>query len=71
VAQMPGISIPITTSPAELIRMIRIIAKHLTALADELETPDMIIKGEDDLTDEQVTELKQRFLSYYPPRSSQ
>jgi hypothetical protein len=57
----PTVTVHITPDTSQLAHTARIIAKHLTALADELEAPDGIITFDGDLSDEQVAEAKARF----------
>lgn len=57
----PLASIDITLGTARLVSQLRIIARHVTALADELEAPDGLITFDGKLTEEQVAEIKARF----------
>jgi len=60
---MADMKINVTTDTTrQLIRSARIIAKHLTALADELEVPDGIIgSGDRILTEEEAEKVKADF----------
>lgn len=56
----PSVTLAIATDTSSVVRTARIIAKHLTALADELEVPSAIIKFDGELTREQVDEIRER-----------
>ncbi len=62
--KLTGITIPVKADYAELTRTLRIIAKHFTALADELEAPDGLITVRDD-TDEEAAEFRERWKAQY------
>lgn len=60
-AEKPRITIPVTIDASQAVRVARIIAKHLTALADELDAPDVIFQFPSEMTAEQATEFRKRF----------
>lgn len=60
-ARASRIEIPIALDARGVVRTARIIAKHLTALADELEAPDMIVTVPGEMTAEQAAEIRKRF----------
>lgn len=62
---MAEMKINFTAGTGQITRTARIIAKHLTALADELEAPDAVILMPADLTEEQVAEFGERFRAHY------
>lgn len=51
---MAEMKIDVTADTGQIVQKARIIAKHLTALADELEAPDSIITVPGELTEEQA-----------------
>jgi hypothetical protein len=57
-ATAPEIKVPVIPDASGIVRTARIIARHLTALADELEAPDAIIPFSGELTPEQLAEFK-------------
>lgn len=60
-AHQPSVTVAVKADTSQLARTARIIAKHLAALADELEAPDGIITFDGEMTAEQVAEAKVRF----------
>ena len=65
-AAAPEIKLAITADTSGVVRAARVIAKHMTALADELEAPDMIITFPGTLTPEQAAEFRERFKAEWP-----
>jgi hypothetical protein len=48
----PSVTVAVKADTSQLAATARIIAKHLSAMADELEAPDGIIHFSGDLTDD-------------------
>ena len=64
-AEMHSITIQVKPDTSGIARAARTIAKHLTAMADELEQPDALIKFKDPLTPEQVEDVRRRFTAHF------
>jgi transcription initiation factor TFIIIB Brf1 subunit/transcription initiation factor TFIIB len=64
-AEQSTITVAVKADTSSVARTARIIARHLTAMADELEQPDYLVKFPEPLTADQVAEFKARFRSHF------
>jgi hypothetical protein len=66
VTNAPTMVISVKADTAGLTRTLRIIAKHFTALADELEQPSGIIKFDGNLSEQDAADIRTRWDAQQP-----
>ncbi len=59
------VTIAVKADTSSIARTARIIARHLAAMADELEQPDYLVRFDEPLTADQVAEFPARFRSHF------
>jgi hypothetical protein len=60
-----NVTIAVKADTSSIARAARIIAKHLTAMADELEQPDYLVKFDKPLSADQVGAFKDSFRRHF------
>ncbi len=66
-AHSSQVTVAVKADTSSISRAARIIARHLAAMADELEQPDYLVRFDEPLTAEQVAEFEARFRSHFGP----